>query len=30
LDRAATSPTEKEMEADWNRQEFLRNAWSTP
>ncbi len=30
MDRAATSPTEKEMEADWNRQEFLRNAWSTP
>lgn len=30
VDRAATSPTEKEREADWNRQEFRRNAWSTP
>jgi hypothetical protein len=30
VDRAATSLTEKEMEAGWNRQEFLRNAWSTP
>ncbi len=30
MDRAATSPTEKEVDADWNRQEFLRNTWSTP
>ncbi len=30
VDRAATSPTEKEVVANWNRQEFPRNAWSTP
>jgi hypothetical protein len=25
VDRAATSPTEKKVEGNWNRQEFLRN-----
>jgi hypothetical protein len=30
VDRSATSPTEKEVGGNWNRQEFLRNTWSTP
>ncbi len=30
VDPVATNPTEKELEANWNRQETLRNTWSTP
>ena len=29
-DRAATRASETQVEADWNRQEFLRNVQSTP
>jgi hypothetical protein len=30
VDRAAASATEKEAQANWNRQEFLREVWSNP
>ena len=30
LDRAATSASERNAEANWNRQEFQRNIWTTP